>query len=323
MTTAEGYAPTAPVSVAPSAAAAGASLGRRLTWFVAAAAAGVVLAGLWNYQVVDGIGRDVIAGGTIGDPEALAGTYGQHGAWFGLLFGMVAGLAATFTACNCVVFAMLPGLACSTDRAAGRRDALRALGRFVAGVLLVAIPYGMFIGFLGAEGIALFNERAVRLARANAIFSAIGMAMLVWGALDLGFADPLKRAVSETTRAYLARPTTKAAIMGVMVGLFMIGRPFPVMADFQTYAAASGNPLYGALVMSLQGLGQIAVMVVAFLVIIALFGRRLGSLAVERPALMARIGALALVAGGAYFVFYWGLAFSFDIGRWGFKLGWY
>lgn len=312
-----------PAADLSSGAAAGASTAKRALWYLLAAAAGVIIAGFWNYHFVDGIGRDVITAGTIGESERLAGSFAERGTAFGLVFGMVAGLAATFTACNCVVFAMLPGLTCSTERDASRRTALRSLGVFVAGVLLVAIPYGMFIGFLGSEGVELLNERSLRLARANAIFSFIGMLLLGWGALDLGLAEPVKRWVSPTTRAYLSRPASKAAIMGVLVGLFMIGRPFPVMADFQTYAASSGSPLYGALVMSLQGIGQIAVMVVLMLAILALFGTRLATMAEERPERLARIGSLALVVGGAYFVFYWGLAFSYDIGRWGFTLGWY
>ena len=39
-----------------------------------------------------------------------------------------------------------------------------------------------------------------------------------------------------------------------------------------------------------------------------------------QPALVA---AFALVAGGAYFVFYWGIARAWPVGQWGFKLGWY
>jgi hypothetical protein len=46
--------------------------------------------------------------------------------------------------------------------------------------------------------------------------------------------------------------------------------------------------------------------------------------AVTGPTRLSVIGvALALLGGGSYFVFYWGIAFIYDIGRWGFKLGWY
>jgi hypothetical protein len=35
------------------------------------------------------------------------------------------------------------------------------------------------------------------------------------------------------------------------------------------------------------------------------------------------VSGFAFLTGGAYFVFYWGLAFAFDIGNWGFKIGIY
>lgn len=88
---------------------------RLLAYTLGAVVVGVLIAGFWNYHLVDGFGKDIIAEGTIGDTAELAGSYSSHGSTFGLLFAAVAGLAATFTACNCVVFAMLPGLACSTE----------------------------------------------------------------------------------------------------------------------------------------------------------------------------------------------------------------
>src|SRR5690554_2413453 len=71
--------------------------GSRLTLYALAAVVGAVLiAGFWNYHLVDGFGRDVIAGSTIGDTAALADGYVEHGTGFGFLFAVIAGLAATF-----------------------------------------------------------------------------------------------------------------------------------------------------------------------------------------------------------------------------------
>jgi len=282
----------------------------------------VLLAGFWNFRLVDGFGRDVVAAGALGDTAVLAGTFAANGMGFGVAFAAVAGLAATFTACNCVVFAMLPGLASGAE-AHGRRAPLAALGIFTAGVLVVSGAYGLFVGFLGADGVGALNAGPVRLAQANAVFSMLGAAMLLWGAYDLGFLEPARRRLSSVTRAFLAQPTTRAGILGAMVGAFAVGRPFPVMREFLTYAASAESPVYGAGVMMVQGLGQIAVMVALFLVLVVGFGRRLTRWTTERPEQPALVSAMALLAGGAFFVFYWGLAFAFDIGRWGFRLGWY
>jgi hypothetical protein len=95
------------------------------------------------------------------------------------------------------------------------------------------------------------------------------------------------------------------------------------MHDFLTYAATAQSPLYGAGVMAVQGLGQIALMVLLFLTLTYGGGGGLSRWASARPDRVAIVSGLSLVAGGAFFVFYWGLAFAYGIGRWGFRLGWY
>jgi len=302
-------------------------LWRRAAWTLTALLFGVLVAGFWNAAAVDGFGRNVVAGTTIGDTQELAGTFANNGFGFGAVFAWVAGLAATFTACNCVVYAMLPGLACTAegaaDAAASRRAAWRALGAFASMVLLVGAAYGMFIGFLGSDGVRSFNERPVRLALAQAVFTSIGLVMLVWGAIAFGYLGALTRRLSPVTRSFFSMAGTKAALMGLLVGSFAIGRPFPVFHEFLTYAAAAHSPLYGALVMALHGLGEIALMVLLFSVLVFAFGRRLTRWASRKPWQPALLTAVALTAGGAYFVYYWGVAIAFDLGRWGFRLGWY
>lgn len=298
-------------------------LPRLVLMALGAALVGVVIAGFWNYHVVDGFGRDVIAGSTLGDTTQLAQGYEAHGAGFGFLFATIAGLAATFTACNCVVFAMMPGLVCSADQKGRESRPLQALGAFVGGVLVVCAAYGFYVGTLGAEGVEAYNERGARLAQAQIVFTLLGGIMLAWGIIELGFARLLRRWIAPSVRAVLNTATAKAGLIGVLVGLFAVGRPFPVFREFLTYAASAESPLYGAGAMMMQGFGQIAVVVVLFVAMVWLGGRRLARWAARKPHQPTLLSGLALLGGGAFFVFYWGLAFAFDIGQWGFKLGWY
>lgn len=299
------------------------SFRRRLIYTAIAIIAAVIIAGFWNYHLVDGFGKEFIAGNTIGDTSQLANDYGSKGSSFGFIFAAIAGLAATFTACNCVVFAMIPGLACSVDKRSGKNAAWKAFRCFVFGVLIITGFYGVFVGFLGADGMQAINERSVRLAQAQAIFTLLGIIMLVWGLFEIGFLDALKKRLSETTRAFLRQITTKATLLGILVGFFAVGRPFPVFREFLVYAASAGSPIYGAGVMMIQGIGQIAVMAILFGLIIWLGGKKIGAAAQSKPYKFQMISSIALITGGMYFIYYWGLAFLFDIGRWGFKLGWY
>ena len=296
---------------------------RRLVWTVCAIALGSAIAGLWNYHLADGFGRDVVAAHTVGDTDVLSGMFGQLGLTFGFAFAWVAGLAATFTACNCVVFAMLPGLAATGDRAASRAAGLRALATFSSGVMLVGAAYGIFVGFLGPKGAQAFNDPAVRIAQAQAVFTVLGMVMLIWGLIEFRLLDPIVYRTSPLTRAFFAQPQVRAGFMGLLVGAFAIGRPYPVFRDLLSYAAAAHNPLYGALLMVLQGIGQITLMVALFLVLLFVLGKPLARWVSNKPHQPVLVTAIALVAGGSYFIYYWNLAFLFGIGSWGFKLGWY
>jgi hypothetical protein len=297
---------------------------RRVTYLLSAAALGVVIAGFWNFRVVDGFGADIVAANTIGGYQGKAAQFSSLGAGFGFLFAMVAGLAATFTACNCVAFAMIPGLTCARDARAGRPAALTSLAIMLFFVVLVSATYGAFVGWLGPAGVAAINAPPVRFAQAGIVFSVLGLAMLLWGAIEFGLLDPITGHCSPVTRAFFSQPTTKAALMGLMVGAFAVGRPYPVFREFLLYTAQVQRPSYGAAVMALQGLGQVAVMVLAFLLILALFSDRLKAWVIAKPAQPTLVSAFALTAGGAYFLFYWGIARAWPaLGRWGFQLGWY
>ncbi len=218
---------------------------------------------------------------------------------------------------------MLPGLACTSDRLTTRQTAIRSILAFIIPVVLVGAAYGIFIGFLGAEGVAAINERSVRLAQAQAVFSIIGMVMIVWGFIELGFFKKITNRFSPLTREFFNSPSTKATMLGILVGLFAVGRPFPVFREFLTYAATAESPTYGAVVMVIHGLGQIAVLLGLFFILVYFAGNRMMRWATEKPHKPRMLTALTLLGGGAYFVFYWGIAFIYDVGRWGFKLGWY
>lgn len=296
---------------------------RLLAYTFAAVVLGILIAGFWNYHLIDGFGKDLIAGATIGDTAELADSYSSYGSTFGFLFAAVAGLAATFTACNCVVFAMLPGLACSTKNKGPTIHLSHVAGAFLGGVLAICGLYGLVIGFLGPKGVEVLNSRSVRLTQAQTVFTALGVVMVGWSLLELGFFRRWTRRLSEQTRAFFAHPTTKAGLMGTLVGLFAVGRPFPVFRQFLRYAAEASSPLYGAGVMMVQGTGQVLLMILLFALLVWAAGPRLGRWAQSKPHQPQLVSGLALLVGGTFFIYYWGLSLTFDIGFWGYKLGWY
>lgn len=183
--------------------------------------------------------------------------------------------------------------------------------------------YGLAIGFMGPGGVEALNARSTRLAQAQIVFTTLGVVMVGWSLLELGLLARWTRRFSERTRAFVARPPTKAGLMGILVGLFAVGRPFPVFRQFLRYAAEANSPLYGAGVMMVQGAGQVLVMVLLFALLGWAAGNRLGRWAQAKPHQPRLVSGLALLVGGTFFVYYWGLSLTFDVGFWGYKLGWY
>ena len=298
------------------------SLQRRLGWAIAALVVGIAIAGFWNYHLVDGFGRQIVAGNTIGDTDQLAHSFDQNGYGFGFIFATIAGLAATLTACNCVVFAMIPGLVCSTKESP-MKAALRSLAVFTVTVLLISLVYGFIVGSLGAEGIQALNERPVRLMQAKITFTLLGIAMVLWAAISFGFLNRPLQYIPVSIRHFFNKSSTKAAIMGIFVGLFSVGRPFPVFRNFMTYTADTGNQWYSAATMSIQGLGQIAVMVILMISMTYVFRKKIAQWVVKSPYQPQLVSSIALAVGGSYFIYYWGFMRIWDVGGWGFKLGWY
>lgn len=267
----------------------------------------------------------MIANHTIGETAQLTGSFQANGFSFGMIFALVAGFAATFTACNCVVYAMIPSLAFPEKKGSNstKAAALWSLFIFILAVILIGAIYGFYVGMLGSKGVQTYNSPVIRLHQAQVVFSLIGIIMLGWGAITFGIFDPAIKKIPISLRETIAKPTTKAGLMGILVGCFAIGRPYPVFRDFLAYAAASNNPFYGALVMSIQGFGQIAFMAILYLLLLALFRNRLGRWANEKPHQAELLSSIAFLAGGAFFLFYWGVGMSLNISNWGFKMGWY
>jgi sulfite exporter TauE/SafE len=93
-------------------------------------------------------------------------------------------------------------------------------------------------------------------------------------------------------------------VMGFLIGAFLIGRPYPLFFKMFQYAASTHNPFYGALTFILVAIGNILLMGLLFLLL---------SMSRFQPWLRARAGRVrrftagALLVGGAFTFFYWGV----------------
>ena len=291
----------------------GMSTARRATVVVAGVLVGLAIAALWSSQLVDDQIGENVANNLLGY-NAKASTL--SGGLAGAVFAFVAGLAGTFTACNVAAFSAMGPMMGRGDTAGARiRRSLPQIGWLAVGLIVVAGVYGAIGAAIGnsipqLNTHTVGNNMPIRVIQSAVVFTVIGVIFLWLGlaAIDV-VPDPLRRLTARW-------PYTPALVMGALIGGFLIGRPYPLFFKLFQQAARTHNPLYGAATFVLTALGNVVVMAVLFLALTVGSGGRYQRWLAARPGRLATLTASALVIGGAFMVFYWGvrLPARFDYG---------
>jgi hypothetical protein len=271
---------------------------------------GLAIAVLWSAQLADDdIGLNT-ANGLLGQ-DATSATI--TGTLTGLVFAFVTGLAGTFTACNVAVFSAIAPMVEDRPSVGGRvRQSLRPLGWLTLAAVVVAGVYGAIGALLGSRLPQLSSATVgdgvpVRILQSVTVFGVIGLVMLYLGLAALGVVpDPLAR-VSARWAPQL--------VMGVLIGGFLIGRPWPLFHKMFEDAASTHNALYGAGTFVLVAVGNMLLMGVLF---VALSVSRFPQWLRASPTRIATVTAVALLIGGAFTFIYWDIRVPAGLG-----FGWF
>jgi hypothetical protein len=263
--------------------------------------AGLAVAVLWSARLSDDqIGVNT-ANGMLGHNSLTTGITGSAA---GIVFAFTAGLAGTFTACNVAAFsAVAPLMEDRESMAARARVALRPLGWLTVGLVAVAGAYGAIGATLGKSipqlsTTLIGNQMPERTLQSIIVFSVIGLIFIYLGLAAISVVpDPLRRVTQRFSHA-------PQLIMGALIGGFLIGRPYPLFFKTFQYAASTHDGLYGAFTFVLVSLGNVLLMAVLFLALsLSPFPRWLRA----DSARIAKFTAAALLIGGAFTFFYWGI----------------
>ncbi|AGL16696.1 hypothetical protein [Actinoplanes sp. N902-109] len=284
--------------------------GRAVRVAVLSVVAGILLAVLWSFELVDHVIGDNVANTLLGrDAKATA----VGGTLAGLVFAFVSGLAGTFTACNVAVMASIGPMG-HAGSSTGRllHAALRPIGWLALGMVSVSAVYG-FTGVLLGDSLpqlstATAGGMPVRLLQSVIVFGVIGLAFGYLGLASLGLApDP-----------FATRPVARVVTLGALVGGFLVGRPYPLFNELFHWAADRGNPLYGAAAFILQSLGNIVVVSALFLLLVLGSRGRFLSWLAAHPRRVLLISGAMLLALGVFEVVYWDVRVPASFGH-----GWF
>jgi len=276
---------------------------RRGLLVLAAVLGGFLLTVVWSAPFVDDTVGDNVANTLLGHDAAATPISGIAA---GVLFAFVTGLAGSFTACNIAALsAVAPLLGAGSSRWERLRYTLVPLGWLSVGMLAVSATYGAVVALVGTRMPQFSTERAgggrlsPPLIQAMVVFGVVGLALLYLGLIALGLTkDPFARISARF-------PMAPMLIIGVLIGGFLIGRPFPLFRELFRDAANSGNPLYGAAAFSLQSIGNIVVIAGLFVLITVLIGGRAQRWLGENPRRAAAVTGVSLLAAAAFLLLYW------------------
>ncbi len=278
------------------------------------AVVGLLIAIFWVPAIADDTIGVNLASSILGTNAALVRL---TGGWFSLAFAIAVGLGNTFTACNCAVFSCIAPL--SGQKRQTKAGVWYQLAFIATGVIVVTILYGIIGVLLNQQIPSLSNATLsigrgfpVRLVQSTTVFVILGIVLFYWGLVTLRLVrNPLAKLVEQHL-------WTIPLSLGVIVGCFSIGRPYPLFQILFHYVAGSGNILVSAILMGLQGLCNIVVMALLFVLLMFGTGGRVERWMQESPLRMQAITAFSVIGAGVFLIAYWGMRLPAQLG-----IGWF
>lgn len=235
--------------------------------FLVALAAGAALALVsWQIGVLDtnifgGVSESAVSAGGPGSLVAIGAAF-------------VIGAAMIVLPCGYPSVFVVP-LILGSRKGLAQRGVLSGL--FLLGSALPLAAVGVGLGFAGDGILDLLSEKSARMSFAVGLYSALGLLAIVYALGELG-AFHLPSLLGRITGPSLPdqeKPYRRALVLGGTFGGGLgIGCPMPTYYILLGWAAAAANPLYGAILLGVYGLGRVVPAVALGGLIVAGMDRR-------------------------------------------------
>lgn len=131
---------------------------------------------------------------------------------------------------------------------------------FVAASALPLAAVGLALGLAGAGILDLLSEMSARMGFAVVLYSSLGLLAIGYALSELGVFH-LPTLFSRVTGPNLpeeGQPYRRALVLGSTFGAGLgIGCPMPTYYILLGWVVAAANPLYGAILLGIYGLGRV------------------------------------------------------------------
>ena len=235
--------------------------------FVVALAVGVVLALVsWQAGVLD---TEVF-----GFASGAAVDAGGPGSLVAIGAAFVIGATMIVLPCGYPSVFVMPSIL-GSRKGLSQRAALSLL--FLAASALPLAAVGLGLGFGGEAVLELLDEMSARMTLAVVLYSALGVVAIIYALSELGvFHLPsLFGRVTGPSLPDQDKPYRRAVVLGSTFGAGLgIGCPMPQYYIILGWAVAAANPLFGAILLGVYGLGRVVPAVALGALIVAGTDRR-------------------------------------------------
>ena len=218
--------------------------------FLAALAAGVALAlvswqaGVLDTNVFGGLQNSAVEAGGPGSLVAIGAAF-------------VIGASMIVLPCGYPSVFVMPSIL-GSRRGLSQRAVLILL--FLAASALPLAVVGVALGFAGAGVLDLLSEKSARMGFAVVLYSGLGLLAIGYALSELGVFR-LPSAFGRVAGPDLPpeeKPYRRAVVLGSTFGAGLgIGCPMPTYYILLGWVVAAANPLYGAILLGVYGLGRV------------------------------------------------------------------
>lgn len=220
--------------------------------FLFALALGVALALItWQLGVLDG-STDIFAG-----VSGSAASASNPGAFVAVGAALIIGATMIVLPCGFPAVFAMPSIL-SSRKGLPQRAALSLV--FVAASALPLAALGVGLGFAGDAILGLLDSMSAQMTFAVVLYSLIGILAIGYALsqVEIIHLPTLTSRIRSPNMPNQDKPYRRSLVLGSTMGAGMgMGCPMPTYYILLGWVAAAANPVYGAIVLGVYGLGRV------------------------------------------------------------------
>lgn len=259
---------------------------------------GILLAVVWNHEVVDPLALQF--------QQFVVRTTAVSNSTLAIFLAFISGMSMIITACG---WPMILNLTAMAQESKSRTSWLISIGLYTLGLMIVMALVGALFGFFGGIFVNALVQTTTKLAVTTFVYTIVGVYALLGALQEFGFIN------LPWLLPWLKQPRFVSGLKGykqsfvlgaVIGGGFGVGCPFPTYHAVLAFIAAIGSPVVGATALAANAVGRvIPIFIVGSLILGGLGAPKVFAWIQRRSETIHMVNGLALALLGVFMIVYW------------------